>query len=77
MKGVSLMEMQMSAETMTHIKEHISTWPASKQDIVSACSMMSDITEDERKWVMENLPDRMYNTPDEAMDALKKAKSMM
>jgi len=67
----------MSADVVTHLQEHIKEWPASKQDIIQSCNMISDIPEEERKWVMENLPDKIYNSPDEALMELDKAKTAM
>jgi hypothetical protein len=61
----------MSKELSTHLQEHIKTLPATKEDIVKACSNMSDITEQERRWVNENLPEGLFHTPEEAEMALQ------
>jgi hypothetical protein len=54
---------------MTHINEHI-TYPATKDDIVMACDNMSDVTDEERMWVEDKLPDKMFDDPDEVRKAL-------
>jgi hypothetical protein len=61
----------MSKELSTHLQDHIETWPATKEDIVQACSNMSDIPETERRWVQENMPEGLYHTPEEAEMALQ------
>jgi hypothetical protein len=67
------MEMhQMSKEVTTHLREHIKTWPATKEDIVQACNNVSDIPEEERRWFIENLPEGTYHTPEEAEMVLQR-----
>lgn len=56
------------AEMMEHLN-HVD-YPASKQNLVEACNKMSDVPEDDKKWFEENLPDRSYNSADEAREAL-------
>lgn len=66
LKEVNGMEVhQMSKEVTTHLREHIDKWPATKQDIVTACNNVSDLPEAERKWFMESLPEGTYKNPDE------------
>jgi hypothetical protein len=54
-----------------HAGQHVSSWPATKDDLVSACNGMSDFSADEKEWFSENLPDRTYNNADEVKQALK------
>jgi hypothetical protein len=68
------MDMQMDAmarqEMVTHIKDHMS-YPATKQAIVEMCNNMAHVPESARQMVADKLPDRMYNSADEVMKALK------
>lgn len=56
-------------EVMSHIDSDVE-YPASKDDLVKACDGMSDVSEGSRKWFMENLPDKIFNGPDEVKQAL-------
>ena len=56
----------MSKELSTHLREHVSKWPATREDIVSACNNISDIPDEERKWVLKNLPAGTYDAPEDA-----------
>ena len=60
-----------SEEMMTHLRDHVAKWPASKQDIIATCQNMSDITSGEQKWFMETLPDKVYDTPEDVVKALE------
>ncbi|MCR4306287.1 MAG: DUF2795 domain-containing protein [Candidatus Daviesbacteria bacterium] len=57
-----------SAEVMDHLN-HV-TYPASKEDLEEACEKMSDIDEKDKRWFIENLPDRTYNSAEEVKQAL-------
>lgn len=52
-----------------HLKNHIA-YPASKEDLVKACNNLSDFSAEDKKWFMENLPDRTYNSSVEVEKAL-------
>lgn len=56
-------------EMMEHIKNDVD-YPASKQDLVSACDGMSDVPEGDKKFFSEKLPDRTFSTPEEVLSAL-------
>ena len=71
------MEKQPSGELMTHIREHIEKWPATKQDIISACNRMGHIDTEERKMFIEMLPEGTYNTPDDVFKAMEEAMKKM
>lgn len=53
----------------THLREHV-TYPATKQDIVTACNNMSDHTEADKQEVREKLPDQTYSSAGEVIQAL-------
>jgi len=55
---------------MTHIKEHVD-YPATKKSLVEACNNMTEIPDDDKKWFIDNLPDKEYKSPGEVMRALK------
>lgn len=55
-------------EMMKHL-DHV-TYPASKEDFMAACNRMEHVTEGEKKWMMDNLPDKTYNSADEVKQAL-------
>lgn len=57
-----------SADVMNHLS-HVS-YPVTKKDLEEACEKMSDVTESDKKWFMENLPDRTFNNPEEVKQAL-------
>lgn len=58
-------QMDKTLEHLSHVD-----YPASKQDLVEACNKMSDVSEEEKKWFEQTLPDRSYNSADEAKEAL-------
>ncbi len=55
-------------KTMEHLN-HVD-YPASKKDLVDACNEMSDVSEKDKKWFMENLPDKDYSNAGEVKQAL-------
>ena len=60
MDDMSMKEME------THIREHV-TYPATKQQIVEGCNMMSHVPDDARKMVEMKLRDKTYMSADEVM----------
>ena len=64
------MEKQPSGELMTHIREHIVKWPATRDEIVTACNNLEHVPEHERKFVTENLPEDTYANPEEVTKVL-------
>ena len=52
-----------------HIVKHV-TYPATKQELVSACKGMHEMKTDDKKWFEETLADKTYNSADEVMKAL-------
>lgn len=56
-------------DALNHIKNDVD-YPASKQDIMQACSGFSEVSKNERDWFDNTLPDRTYNNPDEVIRAI-------
>lgn len=53
-------------EVTRHLREHIQKWPATKDEIMSACNNISDIPAENKRWVVEYLPEGTYESPEEA-----------
>jgi len=64
------METTISKEWTTHIREHIVKWPATRDEIVTACNNLEHVPEHERKFVTENLPEGSYANPEEVTKVL-------
>ena len=56
-------------EVMSHIDSDVN-YPASKDDLVKACNEMSDVPEGDKKWFIDNLPDKTFESPEEVKQAL-------
>ncbi len=54
---------------MDHLKNH-HTYPATKQELAEACQNMSEFSEEDKKWFIDNLPEKTYNNAEEVMMAL-------
>lgn len=52
-----------------HLRED-QEYPATKAGLVSACFELSDFSEEDKKWFVENLPEKTYNSADEVISAL-------
>lgn len=61
--------MQDKNTAMEHLKDH-QTYPATKSEMVMACDNLSHFSKEDKKWFMDNLPDRTYNSANEAITAL-------
>ena len=57
------------AEELGHLKNHV-TYPANRQQVVSACNNMSDAPEADREWVSKSLPEGTYQSADAVVTAL-------
>lgn len=62
------MPVQRSQEMMSHLNDV--TYPASKDDLVKACDGMSDVPEVDKRWFVETLPEKNYQSSDEVKQAL-------
>ncbi len=58
-------------ELVKHLRRNIERWPASKGDIMSACSDTSQVGGDERAVCEDMLPDKLYRSPDDVMRTLR------
>lgn len=64
---------EISEEAMIHLREHIEKWPATKEEIIETCNKMQDIDGKEKKMFEDKLPDGVYDTPDDVINAMDKA----
>lgn len=55
--------------TKKHLTEH-QNYPASKKELVSECDNLSDFSEEDKKWFVDNLPEGTYNSAEEVIKAL-------
>lgn len=63
----------MEPEEMTELKKHVTehiTYPATKNDITMTCNRIEHASEDEKKYVEDNLPEGTYESADQVMDAM-------
>ena len=56
-------------DALNHIKNDV-RYPASKEDIMKACSGFSEISLNERDWFNLNIPDRTFERPEEVIMAI-------
>ncbi|MBI2011623.1 DUF2795 domain-containing protein [Candidatus Daviesbacteria bacterium] len=61
--------MQDKDNAMMHLKSH-QNYPATKDQLVAECSNLSDFSEEDKKWFMQNLPEGTYSSADEVIKAL-------
>lgn len=52
-----------------HLKSD-QTYPATKEELVKACQNLSDFSEEDKQWFMENLPEGTYNSAEEVAKAM-------
>lgn len=64
------MDAQARRELVSHIQNHIN-YPTTKKALVEECSNMAHVPEPTRRWVVEKLPDRTYDTSAQVMKALE------
>lgn len=57
------------AKIIEHIDEHVE-YPATAKELKDACEQMSDVSEEDKKWFEEHLPDGTYDSPDDVKMAL-------
>jgi hypothetical protein len=56
-------------DALNHIKNDVN-YPASKQDIMEACSGFSEVSKQERDWFDDTIPDRTFNSANEVVMAI-------
>ena len=61
--------MQNKDGAIDHLKNH-QKYPATKDELLAECDNLSDFSEEDKKWFMENLPEGNYNSAEEAIKAL-------
>ncbi len=61
--------MSNTAEQLGHLKNHVK-YPASRTQVLSACSEMSDWAPEDKEWVTKALPEGTYAAPEEVISAL-------
>lgn len=61
--------MQDIKNAIEHLKTH-QTYPATSQDLIKACEDLKDFSPEDKKWFMQNLPDKTYDSADEVIKAL-------
>ena len=61
--------MQNKEGTIKHLREH-QNYPATKADLAAACNNLSDFSDEDKKWFINNLPDKSYNSADEVIKSL-------
>ncbi|MBI2593270.1 hypothetical protein HYW44_01340 [Candidatus Daviesbacteria bacterium] len=54
---------------ISHLKEH-QMYPATKDELVKECGNLSDFSDNDKKWFMDNLPEKTYKSAEEVMTAL-------
>lgn len=59
------------AKFMEHVGKDVETYPATCNDVVSACNNMSEFTGAEKEWFSKNLPHGTFNSPAEIKKALQ------
>lgn len=52
-----------------HIRNHVE-YPATSQDLVTACSGLSEFSEEDKEWFRTHLPAGTYATPEDVLTAL-------
>lgn len=65
--------MEWDEQTVTHFKEHITKWPATGEEILTACNNMEHVPEHDKEMVNSMIdPEKTYNSLDELMEDLNK-----
>jgi hypothetical protein len=57
-------------ELVEHLNSHV-TYPATKRQIVEACSNMAHVPREDREWFERSLPEKIYKNAQEVSRALK------
>lgn len=63
-------------ELMRHLRED-QKYPANKVEIMAECDNLSDVSEEDRKMMRENLPEGTYSSADEVMKAVEAKANMV
>jgi len=47
-------------------------YPATKDQLVEACRKMGDVPERDKRWFVKNLPDGIYGSVEDVIEALER-----
>lgn len=61
--------MQKMNEAIDHLKNH-QTYPATRDELMEECNKLSDFSQDDKKYFMDNLPEGTYDSAEEVIRAL-------
>jgi hypothetical protein len=56
-----------------HLRQH-QQYPATRAELIASCNNLIDFEDGEKKWFAASLPDGTYQSADEVMKALQKAR---
>ena len=54
---------------MMHLREH-PTYPATRAELIEACNELSDFSDSDKQWFMDNLPEGTYKSAEEVTKAI-------
>lgn len=61
--------LQDTKNVIAHLRKH-QNYPATKSELVAECNRLSDFSDADKKWFIENLPEGTYNSADEVIATL-------
>jgi hypothetical protein len=67
--GKEAIMMKNIKNAIEHLREH-QEYPATKEEITETCNKLEDFSEEDKKWFAEHLPERVYKSPEEVIQAL-------
>jgi len=68
-KRKAVIKMQDKKNAIDHLKSH-QKYPATKEELVKECNDLSDFSEVDKKWFMENLPEGTYESAEQVINVL-------
>lgn len=57
-------------ELLFLLQEQVSRWPARKYDVIEA-TLTSELPDEEKWWIADNLPDARFDRPADVLKALE------
>jgi len=61
--------MQNKKGAIDHLKNH-QKYPATREDLVAECDNLSDFSDEDKEWFMDNLSEGTYDSADAVIEAL-------
>ena len=61
--------MQNIKGTIDHLKNH-QKYPATREELIKECDDLSDFSVEDKKWFVDNLPSKSYNSAEEVIMTL-------